>query len=37
MGGERSSLAVELFEHDGHIYSCFAKDSKIIIYQDYKE
>ena len=31
-----SNLAVEMFEHSGHIYSVFAKDYKVIIYRDYQ-
>ena len=30
-------LAVEMFEFQGHIYSVFAKDYKVIIYRDYQQ
>lgn len=30
-------FAVEFFELKGHVYSVFAKDSKVIIYKDYQQ
>ena len=26
-----------MFESGGHVYSCFARDQNIIIFEDYKE
>ena len=34
---ENSGLAVEFFELEGHVYSVFAKDYKIITYRDYQQ
>eukprot|EP00347_Sterkiella_histriomuscorum_P017346 403349738 len=34
---QESHLAVEMFEHGGHIYSVFAKDYQVIIYRDYQQ
>jgi hypothetical protein len=33
----QSGLAVEFFEHQGHVYSVFAKNYKIITYRDYQQ
>lgn len=34
---ENSGLAVEFFELNGHVYSVFAKDYKIITFRDYQQ
>lgn len=34
---KESSLTVELFEHGGHVFSCFVKDYALIVYRDYQQ